>query len=146
MNPQQFTEPPMQPPPDAKYGIWLRASSPSGIKDWLCFQTDKDIQSYWGNDGNICSKLVICKIPSRPYLDAMVTRKRAIGYRFMMEWDKQVGWHDQQGPIKVSSGVAKLPPPPPLPLPAPKPAVKLAPKPNPVKDWLKGSMAEEVWF
>ena len=141
MKSQFITEPPMTPPPNAEYGIWLRSPSSSGGKEWLCFQTDRDVRSFWGKIGQVNQSTVLCSTSNRHYLEAMAKRKRAKGYQQMMEWNERHGWMDprtgQTFAVKSVSAdgtmVAESTPPP-----------KPTPKANPVKEWLS-SVADE-WF
>ena len=83
-------------PGTARYGIWLRANSVSGGKEWLGFLTDCDVVSQWGKSGQVNQNKTICSAPSRIFLDRKIQEKKSKGYRLVGEWFPGSGWTHQQ--------------------------------------------------
>jgi len=144
-------------PENAKYGVWLRAQTPSGGKDWVVFQTDKEILSFRGKVDQVSTiPNVLLTWPHRHFLDAQVKLKFGKGYREVLEWREGHGWCAKNGPVAVpiSTQVAMLPPaPPPKPKPPPPPPKPVAPQSPPkpakqlVKEWINEKPAgTEEWF
>jgi len=86
-------------PGNTQYGIWMRAPSSSGGKDWLGFLTDREVISQWGKTGQVNQNKVIGPAPSRVFLDQKIEEKKAKGYRLVGEWFPGSSWsHLQQSP------------------------------------------------
>lgn len=86
-------------PGNTQYGIWMRAPSSSGGKDWLGFLTDREVISQWGKTGQVNQSKVIGPAPSRIFLDQKIEEKKAKGYRLVGEWFPGSSWsHLQQNP------------------------------------------------
>ena len=85
-------------PGTARYGIWLRANSSSGGKDWLGFLTDHDVVSQWGKTGQVNQSKTIGLAPSRTFLDQKIEEKKRKGYRLIGEWFPGSGWSHQRQP------------------------------------------------
>ena len=83
-------------PGTARYGIWLRANSSSGGKDWLGFLTDHDVVSQWGKTGQVNQNKSISPAPSRNFLNQKIQEKKNKGYRLVGEWFPETGWSHQQ--------------------------------------------------
>ena len=83
-------------PGTARYGIWLRANSSSGGKDWLGFLTDNDVVSQWGKTGQVNQNKSISPAPSRNFLNQKIQEKKNKGYRLVGEWFPETGWSHQQ--------------------------------------------------
>jgi hypothetical protein len=89
----------MNIPGNTQYGIWLRAPSVSGGKDWLGFLTDREVISQWGKTGQVNQSKTIGPAPSRTFLDQKIEEKKGKGYRLIGEWFPGTGWsHQQQAP------------------------------------------------
>ena len=63
-------------PGNTQYGIWLRAPSSSGGKDWLGFLTDREVISQWGKTGQVNQSKTISDRPSRIDLDKKIEEKK----------------------------------------------------------------------
>ena len=86
-------------PGNTQYGIWLRAPSSSGGKDWLGFLTDREVISQWGKTGQVNQSKTIGPAPSRIFLDQKIEEKKGKGYRLVGEWFPGSGWsHQRQTP------------------------------------------------
>lgn len=86
-------------PGKTQYGIWLRAPSSSGGKDWLGFLTDREVISQWGKTGQVNQSKTIGSAPSRIFLDQKIEEKKGKGYRLVREWFPGSGWsHQRQTP------------------------------------------------
>ena len=86
-------------PGNTQYGIWLRAPSSSGGKDWLGFLTDREVISQWGKTGQVNQSKTIGPAPSRIFLDQKIEEKKGKGYRLVGEWFPGSGWsHQSQTP------------------------------------------------
>ena len=86
-------------PGNTQYGIWMRAPSSSGGKDWLGFLTDREVISQWGKTGQVNQSKVIGQAPSRIFLDQKIEEKKGKGYRLVGEWFPGSGWsHQRQTP------------------------------------------------
>ena len=83
-------------PGNTQYGIWLRAPSSSGGKDWLGFLTDKEVISQWGKTGQVNQSKSIGPAPSRIFLDQKIEEKKGKGYRLVGEWFPGSGWSHQR--------------------------------------------------
>ena len=88
----------MNIPGNTQYGIWLRAPSVSGGKDWLGFLTDRDVISQWGKTGQVNQSKTIGPAPSRTFLDQKIEEKKGKGYRLIGEWFPGSGWSHQRQP------------------------------------------------
>ena len=88
----------MNIPGNTQYGIWLRAPSVSGGKDWLGFLTDRDVVSQWGKTGQVNQSKTIGPAPSRTFLDQKIEEKKRKGYRLIGEWFPGSGWSHQRQP------------------------------------------------
>ena len=89
----------MNIPGNTQYGIWLRAPSVSGGKDWLGFLTDREVISQWGKTGQVNQSKTIGPAPSRTFLDQKIEEKKGKGYRLIGEWFPGTGWsHQRQAP------------------------------------------------
>jgi hypothetical protein len=88
----------MNIPGNTQYGIWLRASSVSGGKDWLGFLTDREVISQWGKTGQVNQSKTIGPAPSRIFLDQKIEEKKGKGYRLIGEWFPGSGWSHQRQP------------------------------------------------
>ena len=66
-------------PGNTQYGIWLRAPSSSGGKDWLGFLTDREVISQWGKTGQVNQSKTISDRPSRIDLDKKIEEKKGKG-------------------------------------------------------------------
>jgi len=89
----------MNIPGNTQYGIWLRAPSVSGGKDWVGFLTDRDVISQWGKTGQVNQSKTIGPVPSRTFLDQKIEEKKGKGYRLIGEWFPGSGWsHQRQSP------------------------------------------------
>ena len=89
----------MNIPGNTQYGIWLRAPSVSGGKDWVGFLTDRDVISQWGKTGQVNQSKTIGPAPSRTFLDQKIEEKKGKGYRLIGEWFPGSGWsHQRQSP------------------------------------------------
>ena len=89
----------MNIPGNTQYGIWLRAPSVSGGKDWLGFLTDREVISQWGKTGQVNQSKTIGPAPSRTFLDQKIEEKKRKGYRLIGEWFPGSGWsHQRQAP------------------------------------------------
>lgn len=116
-------------PHNTKYGIWMRASSSSGGKDWLGFVTDASVISQWGKTGMVRQSKALCDRPSFPDLDRKVMEKLTKGYRVLGEYHAGRGW------THLPSSTANLKTPEPSPDPAK----------GEVAAWLSASDTQE-WF
>ena len=86
-------------PGNTQYGIWMRAPSSSGGKDWLGFLTDREVISQWGKTGQVNQSKTISDRPSRIDLDNKIEEKKGKGYRLVGEWFPGSGWsHQRQAP------------------------------------------------
>jgi hypothetical protein len=86
-------------PGNTQYGIWMRAPSSSGGKDWLGFLTDREVISQWGKTGQVSQSKTISDRPSRIDLDQKIEEKKGKGYRIVGEWFPGSGWsHQRQAP------------------------------------------------
>ncbi len=83
-------------PGNTQYGIWLRAPSSSGGKDWLGFLTDREVISQWGKTGQVNQSKTIGPAPSRIFLDQKIEEKKGKGYRMVGEWFPGSGWSHQR--------------------------------------------------
>ena len=83
-------------PGNTQYGIWLRAPSSSGGKDWLGFLTDREVISQWGKTGQVNQSKTIGPAPSRIFLDQKIEEKKGKGYRLVGEWFPGSGWSHQR--------------------------------------------------
>lgn len=83
-------------PGNTRYGIWMRAPSSSGGKDWLGFLTDREVISQWGKTGQVNQSKVIGPAPSRTFLDEKIEEKKGKGYRLVGEWFPGSGWSHQR--------------------------------------------------
>lgn len=119
-------------PNNTTYGIWMRAPSSSGGKDWLGFVTDTDVVSQWGKTGMVLQSKAISDRPSVLDLDRKVREKRAKGYQVLGEYHPGRGWSHLPSPNVKPKTTA--PPPPPAPLAKAK-----------VTSWLSTSDGRE-WF
>ena len=88
----------MNVPGNTQYGIWLRAPSVSGGKDWLGFLTDREVISQWGKTGQVNQSKTIGPAPSRTFLDQKIEEKKGKGYRLIGEWFPGSGWSHQRQP------------------------------------------------
>ena len=88
----------MNIPGNTQYGIWLRAPSVSGGKDWLGFLTDREVISQWGKTGQVNQSKTIGPAPSRTFLDQKIEEKKRKGYRLIGEWFPGSGWSHQRQP------------------------------------------------
>ena len=88
----------MNIPGNTQYGIWLRAPSVSGGKDWVGFLTDRDVISQWGKTGQVNQSKTIGPVPSRTFLDQKIEEKKGKGYRLIGEWFPSSGWSHQRQP------------------------------------------------
>lgn len=124
-------------PGNTQYGIWLRAPSSSGGKDWLGFLTDKDVISQWGKTGQVNQSKTISDRPSRIDLDKKIEEKKGKGYRLVGEWFPGSGWsHQRQAP----------PPSPPEPPQRSRPASSTPPLSSKVmSEWLSDRNSDQ-WF
>ena len=86
----------MNVPGNTQYGIWLRAPSVSGGKDWLGFLTDQEVISQWGKTGQVNQSKSIGPAPSRTFLDQKIEEKKRKGYRLLGEWFPGSGWSHQR--------------------------------------------------
>ena len=86
----------MNIPGNTQYGIWLRAPSVSGGKDWLGYLTDREVISQWGKTGQVNQSKTIGPAPSRTFLDQKIEEKMRKGYRLIGEWFPGSGWSQQQ--------------------------------------------------
>jgi hypothetical protein len=89
----------MNIPGNTQYGIWLRAPSVSGGKDWLGFLTDREVISQWGKTGQVNQSKTIGPAPSRTFLDQKIEEKKGKGYRLIGEWFPGSGWSHQRQPL-----------------------------------------------
>ena len=124
-------------PGNTKYGIWLRAPSSSGGKDWLGFLTDKEVISQWGKTGQVNQSKTIGPAPSRIFLDQKIEEKKGKGYRLVGEWFPGSGWshHRQTQPAT-----------PPDPPPRNRPASSNPPLASQVmSEWLSDQNSDQ-WF
>lgn len=122
-------------PGNAHYGIWMRAPSSSGGKDWLGFLTDREVISQWGKTGQVNQSKVIGPSPSRTFLDQKIEEKKAKGYRVLGEWFPGTGW----------SHLLRNPPPP-DPQPSTGPPGTTPPLNRQVlTEWLSDRNSEQ-WF
>jgi hypothetical protein len=119
-------------PDKASYGIWMRAPSSSGGKDWLGFVTDTCVISQWGKTGMVLQDKAISDRPSVLDLDRKVREKKAKGYQVLGEYHPGRGWSHLQPP---NAKPKKAAPPPTL---APPAKGKVA-------SWLSTSDGRE-WF
>src|SRR6266568_1923559 len=86
-------------PGNTQYGIWMRAPSSSGGKDWLGFLTDREVISQWGKTGQVNQSKTIGPASSRIFLDQKIEEKKGKGYRMVGEWFPGSGWsHQRQTP------------------------------------------------
>jgi hypothetical protein len=120
-------------PDKATYGIWMRAPSSSGGKDWLGFVTDTGVVSQWGKTGMVLQSKTISDRPSVLELDRKVREKRAKGYQVLGEYHPGRGWSHLPTPPKAKPKNAAPPP-----LPPPPAKAKVA-------SWLSTSDGRE-WF
>lgn len=119
-------------PNNITYGIWMRAPSSSGGKDWLGFVTDTGVVSQWGKTGMVLQSKAISDRPSVLDLDRKVREKRAKGYQVLGEYHPGRGWSHL--PKTNTKSKTTAPPPP----PAPPAKAKVA-------SWLSTSDGPE-WF
>ena len=124
-------------PGNTQYGIWLRAPSSSGGKDWLGFLTDREVISQWGKTGQVNQSKTIGPAPSRIFLDQKIEEKKGKGYRLVGEWFPGSGWsHQHQSP----------PVTPPDPPPRNRPTNSTPPLSSKVmKEWLSDQNSDQ-WF
>ena len=124
-------------PGNTQYGIWLRAPSSSGGKDWLGFLTDREVISQWGKTGQVNQNKVIGPAPSRVFLDQKIEEKKAKGYRLVWEWFPGSGWSH----LKRSPPVT-----PPAPTERSRPANGTPPlSGNVMSEWLSDQNSDR-WF
>ena len=124
-------------PGNAHYGIWMRAPSSSGGKDWLGFLTDREVISQWGKTGQVNQNKVIGPAPSRVFLDQKIEEKKAKGYRLVGEWFPGSGWSH----LKRSPPVT-----PPAPTERSRPANGTPPlSGNVMSEWLSDQNSDR-WF
>ena len=119
-------------PSNTTYGIWMRAPSSSGGKDWLGFVTDTGVVSQWGKTGMVLQSKAISDRPSVLDLDRKVREKRSKGYQVLGEYRPGRGWSHL--PKTNTKPKITAPPPP----PAPPVRAKVA-------SWLSTSDGRE-WF
>lgn len=119
-------------PDKATYGIWMRAPSSSGGKDWLGFVTDTCVISQWGKTGMVLQDKAISDRPSVLDLDRKVREKKAKGYQVLGEYRPGRGWSHLPPPNAKPKNTG--------PPPAPAPPVK-----GRVASWLSTSDGRE-WF
>jgi len=126
----------MNIPGNTQYGIWLRAPSVSGGKDWLGFLTDREVISQWGKTGQVNQSKTIGPAPSRTFLDQKVEEKKRKGYRLIGEWFPGSGWSHQRQP----------PPPPPPEPPRSRTTTSTPPVSRAaMKEWLSDPNSDQ-WF
>lgn len=124
-------------PGNTRYGIWMRAPSSSGGKDWLGFLTDREVISQWGKTGQVNQSKTIGPSPSRIFLDRKIEEKRGKGYRVVGEWHPGSGWsHLRQAP-------PAMPPDPPRSNPATGSTPPLGG--NVMSEWLSDQNSDQ-WF
>ncbi|MBJ6726388.1 hypothetical protein [Geomesophilobacter sediminis] len=124
-------------PGNTQYGIWMRAPSSSGRKDWIGFLTDREVISQWGKTGQVNQCKVIGPAPSRIFLNQKIEEKRGKGYRVVGEWFPGSGWsHERKA----------QPPPQPNPPSQNRPAAATPPlNGNVMREWLSDQNSEQ-WF
>lgn len=124
-------------PGNTQYGIWLRAPSTSGGKDWLGFLTDREVISQWGKTGQVNQSKTIGPSPSRIFLDQKIEEKKGKGYRLVGEWFPGSGWSHQR---------QTQPATPPSPPPLNRPASSTPPLASQVmSEWLSDQNSDQ-WF
>ncbi len=124
-------------PGNTQYGIWLRAPSSSGGKDWLGFLTDREVISQWGKTGQVNQSKTIGPAPSRIFLDQKIEEKKGKGYRLVGEWFPGSGWSHQR---------QTQPATPPDPPPRYRPANSTPPLASQVmSEWLSDQNSDQ-WF
>jgi hypothetical protein len=124
-------------PGNTQYGIWMRAPSSSGGKDWLGFLTDREVISQWGKTGQVNQCKVIGPAPSRIFLDQKIEEKRGKGYRVVGEWFPGRGWSHERN---------AQPPPQPNPPSQNRPDAATPPlNGNVMREWLSDQNSEQ-WF
>jgi len=124
-------------PGNTQYGIWMRAPSSSGGKDWLGFLTDREVISQWGKSGQVNQSKTISDRPSRIDLDRKIEEKKGKGYRLVGEWFPDSGWSHQRQTAPVT--------PPDSPRNT-RPASSTPPLASQVmKEWLTDQNSEQ-WF
>jgi hypothetical protein len=124
-------------PGNTQYGIWLRAPSSSGGKDWLGFLTDREVISQWGKTGQVNQNKVICPAPSRIILDQKIDEKKGKGYLVVGEWFPGSGWSNQRQSPPVM---------PPEPQQRNRPTNSTPPLSSKVmKEWLSDQNSDQ-WF
>ena len=97
-------------PAGAQYGVWMRAPSTSGGKDWIGFITNAVVISFWGKTDQVNQTASICDHPHRHVLNAKIQEKNMKGYRILGELLPTMGWTWKHGVT-----VPQQAPPPPLP-------------------------------
>lgn len=124
-------------PGNTQYGIWLRAPSSSGGKDWLGFLTDREVISQWGKTGQVNQSKTISDRPSRIDLDKKIEEKKGKGYRLVGEWLPGSSWSHQRQTQPVT---------PPNPPPRNRPASSTPPLSSKVmSEWLSDQNSDQ-WF
>ena len=124
-------------PGNTQYGIWLRAPSSSGGKDWLGFLTDREVISQWGKTGQVNQSKTIGPAPSRIFLDQKIEEKKGKGYRLVGEWFPGSGWSHQR---------QTQPATPPKPPRSNRPASSTPPLASQVmSEWLSDQNSDQ-WF
>lgn len=124
-------------PGKTQYGIWLRAPSSSGGKDWLGFLTDREVISQWGKTGQVNQSRTISDRPSRIDLDKKIEEKKGKGYRLVGEWFPGSSWSHLRQTQPVT---------PPNPSPRSRPASSTPPLSSKVmSEWLSDQNSDQ-WF
>ena len=124
-------------PGTTQYGIWLRAPSSSGGKDWLGFLTDREVISQWGKTGQVNQSKTISDRPSRIDLDKKIEEKKGKGYRLVGEWFPGSSWSHLRQTQPVT---------PPNPPPRNRPASSTPPLSSKVmSEWLS-DLNSDQWF
>jgi hypothetical protein len=83
-------------PVHTQYGIWLRAPSSSGGKDWIGFLTDRAVISHWGKTGAVIQSRTLFNQPSSADLQRKIDAKRDKGYFVIGVYRADTGWSHLQ--------------------------------------------------
>ena len=93
--------------PGAEYGIHLRATTPSGGKDWVGSIKNGVITTYWGKTGHINQHA--SKNGNFGSLQNIVIEKMAKGYIEVDNFNATSGWDSNQPPQGRYTGGDKPP-------------------------------------
>ena len=124
-------QPSIQIPASATYGIWLRSSSVSGGKDWVCFQTPTGAVTFWGKTGQVNQSAFNENGKIQPLTNSKIQK----GYYQIGIWQPATGWSEPEKQSQQPS-LASLIAKPTLPKPKPQEIIQ---------QWVSASDAPE-WF